>query len=109
MAGQLADRYDKALVLKAVKAFEVLIMVVAGIGFAASSIEVLLTALFMMGMHSTFFAPAKYGLLPEVLNQSELVGGNALVEVGTLVAIFVGAVVVVVFVSRCHIRLLRGW
>src|SRR5262245_65892958 len=94
MAGQLADRYDKALVLKAVKAFEVLIMVVAGIGFAASSIEVLLTALFMMGMHSTFFAPAKYGLLPEVLNQSELVGGNALVEMGTFVAMLLGPLVV---------------
>ena len=90
IAGQLADRYDKALVLRAVKAFEILIMLVAAIGFATTNIEVLLGALFMMGTHSTFFAPAKYGLLPEVLQGSELVGGNALVEMGTFVAILLG-------------------
>lgn len=90
MAGQLADRYDKSRVLQAVKAFEVLIMVVAAVGFAYRSIGILLAALFMMGMHSTFFAPAKYGLLPDVLDESELVGGNALVEMGTFVAILLG-------------------
>ncbi|MBL8266848.1 MFS transporter [Steroidobacter sp.] len=93
MAGQLADRYDKALVLKAVKAAEIVIMGVAGFGFATHSMEVLLGALFLMGMHSTFFAPAKYGLLPEVLRDSELVGGNAMVEMGTFVAIVLGTLV----------------
>jgi 1-acyl-sn-glycerol-3-phosphate acyltransferase len=90
VAGQLADRYDKSLVLKAVKAAEIAIMAIAGLGFAAGSIEVLLGALFLMGVHSTFFAPAKYGLLPEVLAEAELVGGNALVEMGTFVAILLG-------------------
>ena len=90
IAGQLADRYDKALVLKAVKAFEILIMFAASVGFAMQSIEVLLAALFMMGVHSTFFAPAKYGLLPEVLEDRELVGGNALIEMGTFLAILLG-------------------
>ena len=50
----------------------------------------LLGALFLMGVHSTFFAPAKYGLLPEVLRETELVGGNALVEMGTFLAILLG-------------------
>ena len=90
IAGQLADRYDKALVLKIVKGFEILIMIAAAFGFAAQSIEILLAALFMMGVHSTFFAPAKYGLLPEVLRDRELVGGNALLEMGTFVAILLG-------------------
>ncbi|GFE79396.1 MFS transporter [Steroidobacter agaridevorans] len=93
MAGQLADRYDKARVLKFVKAAEIAIMAIAGFGFATHSIEVLLGALFLMGMHSTFFAPAKYGLLPEVLRDSELVGGNAMVEMGTFVAIVLGTLV----------------
>jgi 1-acyl-sn-glycerol-3-phosphate acyltransferase len=93
MAGQLADRYDKARVLKFVKAAEIAIMGVAGFGFATHNIEVLLAALFLMGMHSTFFAPAKYGLLPEVLRDSELVGGNAMVEMGTFVAIVLGTLV----------------
>lgn len=93
MAGQLADRYDKSRVLKFVKAAEIAIMAIAGFGFATHSIEVLLGALFLMGMHSTFFAPAKYGLLPEVLRDSELVGGNAMVEMGTFVAIVLGTLV----------------
>ena len=90
IAGQLADRFDKALVLKVVKAAEIVIMTIAALGLAAHSIEVLLTALFLMGVHSTFFAPAKYGLLPEVLQETELVGGNALVEMGTFLAILLG-------------------
>ncbi len=90
IAGQLADRFDKALVLKVVKAAEIVIMAIAALGFAAHSIEVLLGALFLMGVHSTFFAPAKYGLLPEVLEETELVGGNALVEMGTFLAILLG-------------------
>ena len=90
LAGQLADRFDKALILKVVKAAEIVIMAVAGLGFATHDIAILLGALFMMGMHSTFFAPAKYGLLPDVLADAELVGGNALVEMGTFLAILLG-------------------
>ena len=90
LAGQLADRFDKALILKVVKAAEIVIMAVAGLGFATHDIAILLGALFMMGMHSTFFAPAKYGLLPDVLEDAELVGGNALVEMGTFLAILLG-------------------
>lgn len=90
IAGQLADRYDKALVLKIVKGCEILIMAIAATGFLTRSIEILLGALFLMGTHSTFFAPAKYGLLPEVLRDSELVGGNAMLETGTFLAILLG-------------------
>lgn len=90
VAGQLADRYDKALVLKCVKAAEIFIMALAGIGFVLHDLTVLLAALFLMGVHSTFFAPAKYGLLPEVLRDGELVGGNALLEMGTFLAILLG-------------------
>jgi 1-acyl-sn-glycerol-3-phosphate acyltransferase len=90
IAGQLAGRFDKALVLKVVKAVEILVMALAGIGFALGDITILLGALFLMGVQSTFFAPAKYGLLPEVLHETELVGGNALVEMGTFLAILLG-------------------
>ena len=76
--------------MKIVKGAEVLIMSVAALGFINQSIEILLAALFLMGMHSTFFAPAKYGVLPEVLRDSELVGGNAMLETGTFLAILLG-------------------
>ena len=90
LAGQLADRYDKVLVIRAVKVCEVAIVTLAGLGFALHQIWVLLAALFLMGAHSTFFAPAKYGLLPQVLIDDELVGGNAMLEMGTFLAILAG-------------------
>ena len=106
MAGQLADRYDKARVLKFVKAAEIAIMAIAGLGFATQSMEVLLGALFLMGTHSTFFAPAKYGLLPEVLHNSELVGGNAMVEMGTFVAIVLGTLVAGLLAAEGNVSLI---
>jgi MFS family permease len=90
LAGQLGERFDKARILKCVKALEIAIMIVAGIGFAQHRVALLLFALFMMGVHSTFFAPAKYGLLPQVLDAGELVGGNAMLETGTFLAILLG-------------------
>jgi 1-acyl-sn-glycerol-3-phosphate acyltransferase len=90
IAGQLGERFDKTRILKGVKALEIVIMLVAAIGFLQHRVALLLFALFMMGVHSTFFAPAKYGLLPQVLNADELVGGNALLETGTFLAILLG-------------------
>jgi len=93
IAGQLSDRFDQARVMKVVKAIEIGIMAMAGVGFAAHNIGILLGALFLMGVHSTFFSPAKYGYLPQVLRNTELVGGNALVEMGTFLAILLGTLV----------------
>lgn len=90
VAGQLADRHDKAAVVRLVKVAELAIMALAAVGFARGDVAWLLAALFLMGVHSAFFAPAKYGLLPQVLRDTELVGGNALVEMGTFVAILAG-------------------
>lgn len=89
-AGQLADKYDKALLARLVKLLEIGIMLMAGAGFALRSLELLMFALFLFGMHSTLFGPVKYAILPQHLKEEELVGGNALVEAGTFVAILVG-------------------
>lgn len=104
LAGQLADRYDKARILKTVKAFEIAIMGLAAIGFAQQHIGILLGALFLMGMHSTFFAPAKYGMLPEVLHETELVGGNALIQMGTFVAILIGTLLAGLLAAHGDVR-----
>ena len=90
LAGQLSDRFDKSRVVQVVKATEILIMALAGIGLASGNLTILMSALFMLGMHSTFFAPAKYGLLPQILQPNELVGGNAMLEMGTFLAILLG-------------------
>ncbi len=91
-SGQLADKYDKTRLAQLVKLLEIAIMVVGAFGFLHHSVGLLLAMLFMMGLHSTLFGPLKYGLLPQVLSERELVGGNGLVEMGTFVAILVGTI-----------------
>jgi MFS family permease len=89
-AGQLADKLDKAWLARATKALEIIIVLIAGIGFWLKSLPVLLIALFLLGLQSTLFGPVKYAILPQHLRPNELVGGNALVEAGTFVAILLG-------------------
>ncbi len=89
-AGQLADKYDKARLARLVKLLEVAIMAIAALGFFLHSLAVLLAALFLLGLHSTIFGPVKYAILPQHLQETELVAGNALVEAGTFVAILLG-------------------
>ena len=89
-AGQLADKYDKAMLARMVKVLEMGIMLVAAAGFALHSLAVLMSALFLLGLHSTLFGPVKYAILPQHLKEDELIGGNALVEAGTFVAILIG-------------------
>ena len=88
--GQLADKYDKAMLARMVKVLEMGIMLVAAAGFALHSLAVLMAALFLLGLHSTLFGPVKYAILPQHLKEAELIGGNALVEAGTFVAILIG-------------------
>ncbi len=89
-AGQLADKLDKAMLARLVKVLEMAIMGVAAVGFFLTSLPVLMGALFLLGCHSTLFGPVKYAILPQHLHEDELVGGNALIEAGTFVAILLG-------------------
>ncbi|RCS58665.1 MFS transporter [Parvibium lacunae] len=89
-SGQLADKYDKALIMRSVKWLELLIMAAATYGFIDKNVPVLLACTFMMGLHSTIFGPVKYAYLPQHLVREEIVGGNGLVEMGTFVAILLG-------------------
>ena len=91
-AGQIADKYDKALLTRLVKVFEIGIMIVGAAGFYWLNLPLLLAALFMMGMHSTLFGPVKYAYLPQHLTKEEVVGGNGLIDAGTFVAILLGTI-----------------
>ena len=91
-AGQLADKYEKAMLTRLVKIFEIVIMVVGALGFYFLNLALLFTALFMMGMHSTMFGPVKYAYLPQHLKKDELVGGNGLIDAGTFIAILLGTI-----------------
>ncbi|TXC67243.1 MFS transporter [Piscinibacter aquaticus] len=92
-SGQLADKFDKATLIRFVKSLEIAIMAIALYGFTAKNVPVLLGCTFLLGVHSTLFGPVKYAYLPQHLNERELTGGNGMVEMGTFVAILLGNVV----------------
>ncbi|WP_233848259.1 MFS transporter [Paraburkholderia sp. HD33-4] len=92
-SGQIADKYDKALLTRVVKTFEIAVMLVGGAGFWLHSAPLLYLCTFLMGVHSTVFGPVKYSYLPQHLSKAELVGGNGMVEMGTFVAILIGTIV----------------
>jgi MFS family permease len=92
-AGQIADKFEKSQLIRFVKIFEVVLMLFAALGFVLHVFWLLVLALFMMGMHSTLFGPVKYAYLPQHLAESELVGGNGMVEMGTFVAILLGQII----------------
>jgi acyl-[acyl-carrier-protein]-phospholipid O-acyltransferase/long-chain-fatty-acid--[acyl-carrier-protein] ligase len=93
LAGELADRYDKARVAQWLKFVEIFVAGVAVIGYARSSLPILFAALFGFGVLSALFGPIKYGILPDHLKREQLPTGNALVEGATFIAILSGTIV----------------
>lgn len=91
-AGQLADKYEKAHLIRWVKLLEIFIMLGAAVSFYFKNVYLLIGLLFLMGFQSSLFGPVKYSILPQHLKPTELVGGNALVEAGTFVAILLGTI-----------------
>lgn len=90
LAGQVADKYDKALVLQRVKQAEIIIMLIAAFGFFVSSVPVLLTSLALMGAQSAFFSPTRNSVLPQWLSTEELVTGNALISAIVSISVLLG-------------------
>jgi 1-acyl-sn-glycerol-3-phosphate acyltransferase len=91
-AGQLADKYEKARLITLTVGIELGVMLLGAVGLFLKSLPLLLAALFLGGVQSALFGPVKYAILPQHLNESELIGGNALVETGTAIAILVGMI-----------------
>lgn len=89
-SGQLADKHDKARLMRLVKNLEIFIMLLGAWGFWAGLPAVLLACIFLLGLHSTLFGPVKFAYLPQVLREHELTGGTGMVEMGTFVAILLG-------------------
>lgn len=92
LAGQLADSLDKARMIRWIKSAEIVIMIFGAAGLLLQSIPLMLLALFAMGVHSSFFGPIKYAILPQHLEDDEVLGGTGLVEAGTYVAILAGTI-----------------
>jgi 1-acyl-sn-glycerol-3-phosphate acyltransferase len=91
-AGQIADKFQKAKLIRFIKVAEIFIMIFASLAFYLDHFGLLLFILFLMGSQSAFFGPVKYGILPDLVEDDQLVLGNALVSSGTFVAILVGTI-----------------
>ena len=92
LAGQLADKYERSRLVQRVKIAEIFIMAGAVAGFYLQSIPLLMLVLFLMGTQSAFFGPLKYCILPQHLEESELIAGNGLIQMGTVLSILLGTI-----------------
>ena len=92
LAGQFADKFEKSRLIQRIKLAEICIMLLAGLGFLLASPWLLMLVLFLMGTQSTLFGPLKYGILPQHLDESELTGGNGMIQMGTYAAILLGTI-----------------
>jgi MFS family permease len=89
-AGKIADSSDKARIIRIIKLCEIIIMLIAALGFIYHQIMLLLLCLFFMGTHSAFFGPLKYSIVPQYLPRKSLVMANGYIEMGTFAAILLG-------------------
>ena len=92
LAGALADKFEKSFLVVCTKIAELLIMLVALYGFATQNIPLLMLLLFFSGMHTTFYSPIKFSILPEHLREAELLAGNGFVAGGSYLAVLLGLV-----------------
>jgi MFS family permease len=92
LSGQLADAMDKAKIIRIVKSAEIAIMMAGAAGLLLHNVALMLIALCAMGIHSTFFGPIKYAILPQHLEADEVLGGTGLVEAGTYIGILGGTI-----------------
>ena len=97
-AGQIADKYDRSILIIFAKCLEILIMLCAVIALYRQSFSLLLFVLFLLGTQATLFGPLKYAILPDHLAENELVAGNGLIEAGTFLAILIGSIIGGVFI-----------
>ncbi len=93
VAGVWADRCEKSTIMRRVKLAEIVIMLMGVAAFMLQNLWGMLLVLFLLGTQAAFFGPVKYALIPQHLRATELLGGNALVEMGTFVAILLGTLV----------------
>lgn len=92
LAGELADKMEKSHLISIIKFFEIIIMSAAALGFYLQNVNLLLFVLFCLGIQATFFGPLKYSILPDHLQENELIAGNGLIEGGTFIAILLGTI-----------------
>ena len=102
LGGQLGEKYPKDRLIRLLKASEIGILIVGALGLLTGNLPVMLVVLFLMGLQAALFGPVKYSILPQHLAREELVGGNAMVEMGTFLAILTGTIAAGIMLGSEH-------
>ena len=107
-AGQIADKFEKSKLIRTIKVCEILIAMLGALAVYLQNVPFMLVVLFALGTQSAFFGPLKYSILPQHLEESELVGGNAQIEMGTFVSILLGTIAGGVVAGLDDVSLMLG-
>lgn len=108
LAGQLADKFAKERVIRLIKLAEIGIGVLGALSILLHSIPLSFITLFLLGTHSAFFGPCKFSILPEKLVRAELIGGNALLNTGTFLAVLIGTIAGTTIMTQDYAEVLIG-
>ena len=109
LGGQFGEKFDKDWLIRKIKFAEIIIMLVGAAGVLLGNLPLMLVTLFAMGTQSALFGPVKYSILPQHLEETELIGGNALVEMGTFLAILAGTIGAgVIMASSAYASIVAG-
>jgi MFS family permease len=93
IAGHLADRFDKAYLIRRIKFAEIILMLIGCFSLWQANIYLMLGVLFLLGVQSAFFGPIKYAIIPQHIGDNELLAANAQVGMGTFVSILLGTLI----------------
>lgn len=102
ISGEITEKFPMHKLVRATKILELLIMVIGAFGFIFKMIPLLLFSLFLLGVQATVFGPVKYSILPELIEEDELIKGNAFVEMGTFLAILTGTILGGILIATPH-------
>jgi len=92
-AGPLADRYSKRSISVLMKWIEIPLAISAGIGFITGTFWLAAIAMFLLATQSTFFSPAKYGMIPEIVPEEHISRANGILNMTTNISIIVGMLI----------------
>lgn len=93
IAGHLADRFDKAYLIRRIKFAEIVLMLIGFFSLWQGNLTLMLAVLFLLGVQSAFFGPIKYAIIPQHVDSNELMAANAQVGMGTFVSILLGTLI----------------
>lgn len=90
IAGKLARDHSKAKIIQRAKLYEIPIMIIAALGFILHNILIAMVGIFLMGLQSALFSPAKYGIIRDIGGKEGIPYGTGAMEMLTFLGVLIG-------------------